>query len=237
MDLMPSIYRIFRSTEFYLIWIPYSVYVGFFNSLSSLLAQIMTPYGFSEDEAGIGGALLILVGLVSSAITSPILDRTKAFLLAIKLAVPVIGLCYLIFVWMPGTRGIVGPYVILSILGASSFSLVPVALEFLIELSHPISPEVTSTLGWGGGQLLGGIFIIVSDALKASKVADPPENLEKALIFHAVIAMATVPLPLCLGLFGRQHMMQLRRVESDRGDLEREGDEGQIEMNHGQARM
>ncbi|KAI1095624.1 MFS general substrate transporter [Rostrohypoxylon terebratum] len=221
--------RLLKSLEIWLILIPYAVYVGFFNSISSLLNQIMMPYGFSSDDAGIAGALLIVVGLVASAITSPILDRTKAFLLAIRISVPVIALSYLVFIWMPGTRDIAGPYVVLSILGASSFSLVPVALEFLCELGHPMSPEVTSAIAWAGGQLLGGIFLIVSDALKASETADPPENMDHALIFTAVIALAVVPLPLALGLFGRKDKLIMRRVRSD----ERDGGRRNIDNNGG----
>ncbi|RWA03705.1 hypothetical protein EKO27_g11401 [Xylaria grammica] len=148
---------------------------SFFNSISSLLNQILLPYGFTSDDAGIAGAVLIVVGLVASAISSPILDRTKAFILAIKVAVPIIGLSYLAFIFVPPTRELAGPYVILAVLGAASFSLVPVALEFLCELSHPMSPEITSTIAWGGGQLLGGIFILISDALKAGpKPTRPP---------------------------------------------------------------
>ncbi|KAI0377020.1 MFS general substrate transporter [Hypomontagnella monticulosa] len=207
--------RLLKSLEIWLVLIPYFIYVGFFNSVSSLLNQIMMPYGFSSDDAGIAGALLIVVGLVAAAISSPILDRTKAFLLAIKVSTPLIGLCYLAFVWMPATRDLAGPYVVLSVLGASSFALVPVALEFLCELSHPISPEVTSTVAWAGGQVLGGIFIVISDALKAGPDADPPFHMTNALIFTAVIALVTVPLPLALGLFGRQDRLVMRRVRSD----------------------
>ncbi|GKT86229.1 LOW QUALITY PROTEIN: major facilitator superfamily transporter [Colletotrichum tofieldiae] len=213
LGIRESVGIVSRSLELWLIFIPYAVYVGFFNSISSLLNQMMNPYGFSDEEAGIAGALLIVVGLVASAITSPILDRTKKFLLAIKVAVPVIGLCYLVFVWMPETRDIAGPYVVLAVLGAASFSLVPVALELLIELSHP--PEVTSTIAWAGGQLLGAVFLIISNALQADGRADPPKNMKNALIFQAVIAMAILPLPLCLGMFGRSDKVSLRRVRSD----------------------
>ncbi|KAI0421596.1 major facilitator superfamily domain-containing protein [Xylaria grammica] len=209
--------RLLKSIELWLILIPYAVYVGFFNSISSLLNQILLPYGFTSDDAGIAGAVLIVVGLVASAISSPILDRTKAFILAIKAAVPIIGLSYLAFIFVPPTRELAGPYVILAVLGAASFSLVPVALEFLCELSHPMSPEITSTIAWGGGQLLGGIFILISDALKAGPEADPPANLSRALIFTAVLALAAVPLPLCLGLFGRKDKLKLRRLRSDDG--------------------
>lgn len=175
----------------------------------------MSPYGFDDTQSGIAGAVLIVVGLVSSAITSPILDRTKAFLLCIRIAVPLIGLSYLAFVWMPATRSLAGPYVVLAILGAASFSLVPVATEFLVEMMHPVSPEVTSTLGWAGGQLLGALLIIISDALKAGPGADPPNNMTNALVLQAVLTMAVVPLPLSLGLFGRGDKILLKRVQSD----------------------
>lgn len=188
----------------------------------------MVPYGFSDDDAGIAGAILIVVGLVAAAITSPILDRTKAFLLSIKVAVPVIGLCYLIFIWMPATKSIPGPYIVLAILGAASFSLVPVAMEYLVELTHPVSPEVTSTLAWAGGQLLGALLIIISDALKAGAAANPPNNMANALIFQAVIGLVVLPFPICLGLFGRQDKVLLKRVQSDQ-NTNREAPTARIE--------
>ncbi|KAK0628955.1 major facilitator superfamily domain-containing protein [Bombardia bombarda] len=228
MSLPASARSLASHLEFWLLFVPFAVYVGFFNSISSLLVQIMAPYGYSTDDAGIAGAILIVVGLVAAAVSSPIIDRTKAFLLAIKLCVPVIGLAYLIFIWMPATHdsgGVAGPYVVLAFLGAASFSLLPVVVEYLAEVTHPVSPEVTSTLVWSGGQLLGGLFIIVSGALKdADGVVGsdrPPGNMYRALVFQAVIALAVVPLPLCLGLFGRGDQVSLRRVRSDEVARER----------------
>jgi MFS transporter, FLVCR family, MFS-domain-containing protein 7 len=208
-----------------MIMVPFTVYVGLFNSISSLINQLLQPYSFTEDQAGIAGALLIVVGLVTSAITSPIIDKTKTFLFAIKLQVPIIAISYLAFTWAPQTRNIAAPYAILSVLGAASFSLVPVVLEYLIELTHPVSPEVTSTICWSGGQLLGGIFILVSDALRDPGLNDgslddhtnrPPGNMWRALIFQTVIAMVVIPLPLALGCCGRDRKVRMRRVEADK---------------------
>ncbi|POR33848.1 Major facilitator superfamily domain-containing protein 7 [Tolypocladium paradoxum] len=213
--LRESIGVITRSPELWLVLIPAFVYIGLFNSMSSLLNQMMTPYGFTDDEAGIGGAVLIVVGLVAAAITSPILDRTKAFVLALKIFVPLIALCYLVFIWMPETRNVAGPYVVLAVLGAACFGLVPVSLEFLIELSHPVSPEVTSTTAWAGGQLFGAIFVIVSDALTDGEDGNPPYNMKRTLIFQAVIAVVVCPLPLFLGLSGRKDKVVLRRLRVD----------------------
>jgi len=220
LDLLPSLKSLFRSPEFYMIIISFWVYVGLFNSISSLLNQMLEPYGFSELEAGIAGGLLIVVGLVTSAVTSPIIDRSKKYLLAIKLQIPIIGLMYLGFIWAPPTQSLGAVYAILSILGAASFSLVPVALEYLIEITHPVSPEVTSTIGWSGGQLLGGIFIEISDALtdgpNGGAGGSVPYNMQRALWFQAVLAMLVVFPPLALGLFGRRKRVSLRRVEADK---------------------
>lgn len=203
------------SANFWLLFIPFSVYVGFFNSISSLLVQVLTPYGFTETQGGIAGALLILVGLVGAAVISPIVDRSKRYLLLIKILVPILALCYLVFIWGPPSGSIAATYVISSILGAASFSLVPVALEWLVEVSWPVGPEVGSTICWAGGQLLGGIFIVISDALTDGKDGDPPRNMHRALIFQAVIACVTAPLVLAIGLVGGG--AKNRRLEVDKG--------------------
>lgn len=153
--------------------------------------------------------------MVSAAITSPIIDRTKAFLMFIKCLVPLIGLSYLVLIWMPATRSMAAVIVVMAVIGASSFSLMPAVMEYLVELTHPLSPEVTSTVAWAGGQLLGAIFIVVSNALKAGSGASPPNNMTRALIFQAVICMVVFPLPFFLGLFGRGDKVLLRRVRSD----------------------
>ncbi|KIW39651.1 uncharacterized protein PV06_08247 [Exophiala oligosperma] len=205
-----------HSVEFYLMFIPFIVYVGFFNAFSSLLNQILEPYGFSETDAGIAGAILIVVGLVCAAVSSPIIDRYKFYLWYIRCAVPFLAVGYLIIIWAPQTHSLAYVDVVCAILGAASFGLVPVVLEFLVETHYPLGPELGSSLCWCGGQILGGIFIVIMNACKDdSKGASPPSNMKRALIFQAVLAIAVTPLPLCLGLFGRRARVRRLRWEAD----------------------
>ena len=78
----------------------------------------------------------------------------------------------------------------------------PVALEWLVEVTWPVGPELSSVVCWVGGQLLGGIFIIISDALKAGSGSEPPFNMQKALVFEAVVACAVVSSAFGLGWVG-----------------------------------
>jgi len=200
---METLTNISTSASFWLLLVPFAVYVGLFNALSSLLNQILFPYGFSETAAGLTGAILILVGLVTSAVTSPLLDRNPRWCLpALRVLVPIIAIGYLAFVWAPQTREVAAPYAISAVLGAASFSLVPLALELLVEVTWPVSPEVGSSICWAGGQLLGGVFIVIMDALAGAWEDQPSQNMKAALVFQAVLAMVIAPVPLFLGFFG-----------------------------------
>ena len=151
-----------------------------------------------------------------------------------------IALAYLVFIWAPQTRSLGFVFVMCGVLGAASFGLVPVALEFLVEIHYPLGPEVSSSLCWCGGQLLGGVFIVVMDALKDQGGVDdhkgdfPRGNMKRALVFQAVIAVVVAVLPLGLGMFGRRAMVRRRRWEADREGGGR--DEGREEEIEGEAR-
>lgn len=126
---------------------------------------------------------------------------------------------YLILVFAPQTRTVAAPYVVCALLGAASFSLLPTALEYLVEVTYPVAPEISSTICWCWGQVLGAIFIIIMDALKGGWPGQPAGNMKRALIFQAVISWIVLPLPLVLGWLGRSNTKLGRTNQSD-GDFE-----------------
>ncbi|PYH93012.1 cell surface receptor/MFS transporter [Aspergillus ellipticus CBS 707.79] len=224
--LLPALGHLFSTLEFYLILIPFSIYVGLFNSVSSLLNQILSPYDFSETEAGIAGGLLIIIGLISSAIISPLTDRYKHYLPTIRLLVPIIAVSYIALIFAPASPlGIVPSYVVCALLGAASFGLLPVVLEYLVEITYPLEPELGSTVCWVGGQLLGAVFILIQDALRAGEDARPSGNMRNSLVFGAVLAGVAVPGPLVIGCFGRR--VRRGRVDMERG-VELVGEPGDV---------
>ncbi|KAJ5732739.1 Major facilitator superfamily domain general substrate transporter [Penicillium malachiteum] len=221
--LLEATRELLTTVEFWLIFIPFSIYVGFFNSVSSLLNQILEPHGYSETEAGIAGAILIVVGLVAAAIISPITDRYKHYLGSIRVLVPIVVASYIALIFAPSSSaGIVPSYIVMALIGASSFAMLPVTLEYLVEITYPFSPEIGSTICWTGGQLFGACFILIQDALKDGEDAKPPLNMHRALIFSCVLCAVAAPFPLSLGLFGR--VVKRRRLEIDQGVEMREGE-------------
>ena len=203
------------NSSFLLLFLPFAIYVSAFNALSSLLNAIMYPYGFDEITAGLTGALLIVVGLVAAAITSPLLDRSPSLRLPVlKILCVALSAMYLAFVFAPATRGVAAPYAVAAILGAASFSLVPLSLELLVDVTWPVSPEVSSCVCWAGGQLGGGLFIIIMDSMRGKWKDEPKDNMKAGLVFLTVCCWLVLPLPLLLGYMGRGWQGRgARRVE------------------------
>jgi MFS transporter, FLVCR family, MFS-domain-containing protein 7 len=152
----------------------------------------MSPYGYTDNDAGIAGAVLILTGLVIAAVVSPLIDRFHVFLPVARVLVVIVSICYLAFIWVIRSNAYAGICVLCALLGAASFSLLPLALELSVELTHPVPPEVSASIYWIGGQVLGGIFVIIMNALRDDNGV-PKDNYTKALIFQGVIACIAVP--------------------------------------------
>lgn len=195
-SLVESARLLAKNYNFWGAFVLFGIYVGMFNAFSTFLYQIMGPYGYTSDDAGIAGALLIFVGIGYSAVTSPLTDRFHHYKILIAVQCPIMAGCYIAAIYMStSSLQLVGPYVVCAILGAASFSLLPIFLEWCQEQTSPADPSLTSSLLWCGGQLFGAIFIIVMNALKyPDTVGNPPGNMHRALIFEAVFA--------CVGLFG-----------------------------------
>lgn len=147
---------------------------------------------------------------------APITDRWKHYLGSIRILVPIIVASYIGLIFAPSSSAGIGPmYAVMALMGASSFALLPIVLEYLVEITYPFSPEIGSTICWTGGQLLGACFILIQDALKDGEDASPPLNMRRALIFSCVVCAVVAPLPMSIGLFGR--VVKRRRWDVDRG--------------------
>ncbi|PUU73060.1 hypothetical protein B9Z19DRAFT_1165105, partial [Tuber borchii] len=95
--------------------------------------------------------------------------------------------CYFALIFAPGTRTLAAPFRISALLGATSFSLLSLVLEWAVGQTHPAPPELTNVTLWLSGQRLGAAFLITIDALKDKSDND---KMWRSLIFEAVVACA-----------------------------------------------
>lgn len=84
-----------KNKDYLVLLFCFAVFVGIFNAMSTLLNQIVTPYGYSDDEAGFMGVAMIVGGLVGAICMAIFVDKTKLHKITIKFCLFVSGILYL----------------------------------------------------------------------------------------------------------------------------------------------
>lgn len=198
--------ELWMNKNFICLMIPFACYVAAFNAFASLTQQFIQPYGFSDVQAGIIGAAMIVVGLIASAGCAPIFDKTGAYQWPIRSCVLAASICYfgLIFAIRSYSTGVFVCIIILaSVIGAASLVLLPVVLELATDVTRPVLPELSASVLWIGGQGLGGVTILILDSLRT-----PDLKYTHGLIF--LILLTSLPVPFAMALASSKGVRESR---------------------------
>jgi MFS family permease len=139
--------------------------MGIFNGITTWVENIVRPRGFTPDDAGTLGALMLVGGVLGALIIPPFSDhqrkRVRYLLLGVVLAIP----------WLFGLAFAQNPWLLyLSGFGIGFFlvSLSPIGMQYAAEITQP-TPEGTSN---GLIQLCGQLSVVFVYIMEAFKSAD-----------------------------------------------------------------
>jgi len=202
--------------DFTIVILVFGALAGAANSFALLTAEIFEPVGYSDVTSGLLGATLLLSGLVAAIITAPLFDRIFTHHLAVtsKIVVPVVAIAWLSLIWAVKPGDTAGLFVIVTIIGTGSITMLPIGLELGCELTR--NSGGSSAILWFSGNLFGITFVLVEGALRAPATASPPLNMHKALMFNGVFIMLT-----CISIFSIRGT-QVRRENDVRMGQERQ---------------
>lgn len=66
------------------LFVAFSLGIGFFFTVLTLLNQLIQPLGYTNDDAGTFGSVFIVCGLVGAAVAGYAMERTKAYRMILK---------------------------------------------------------------------------------------------------------------------------------------------------------
>ncbi|KAI8972584.1 major facilitator superfamily domain-containing protein [Trametes punicea] len=178
--------------DFGIIVLVFGVLVGVINAFTIQSAEFFEPYGYSDTVSGLMGAVLLLVGLIAAAITSPLYDRvlTHHLALSCKALCPILIACWVALIWEIKPNNEAVCFVLMGLIGATGLTLLPAVLELAVELTR--NAEGSSALLWASTNLFGLIFVLVEGALRAGPDAQPPLNMRRAAIFQGVLVAGII---------------------------------------------
>lgn len=155
--------HILRQREMLILLYVFLVGIGVFNAVTTWIEEILAPRGFTAEQAGNAGALMMVGGILGALVVPILSDKTGRripFLIGCTaMAVP--GLAGLAF-----TQSYAGLLLSSFVLGVATLAAGPVGFEYGAERSHPAPESTTQGLLMMGGQLSGAVFIFAMDAVR-----------------------------------------------------------------------
>lgn len=153
-----------RKGAFLRLMIVFFVGLGVFNAVTTWIENIVGPRGFSSEQAGIIGGVMIVGGMVGALVLPSLSDRYRRrvpFIVGSLIG----ALVGLIGLTLAGSYGLLLASSFL--LGASLLSAGPIGFQYGAEIAYP-APEGTSNgLLLLMGQISGIVFILGMDSLKS----------------------------------------------------------------------
>jgi cyanate permease len=153
-----------RKGAFVRLMVVFFVGLGVFNAVTTWIENIVGPRGFTPEQAGITGGVMIVGGLVGALVLPSLSDRSRR---RVPFIVASLGGAFagLIGLTYAGGYGLLLASSFL--LGASLLSAGPIGFQYGAEIAYP-APEGTSNgLLLLMGQVSGIIFILGMDSFKS----------------------------------------------------------------------
>ena len=174
---------LFSNRNFYYLLLIFFVGLGVFNAVTTWIEVILKPRGFSSDQAGIIGGMMIIGGIFGALIMPMLSDyyqKRKPFIV-IALLGAIVGLAGVTFA---------NTYISLLtsgfVMGFFLLSAGPIGFQYAAEITHPISEVTSNGLVILMGQISGIAFIFGMDSFKAEHTG----SMTNPLIFLIALSVA-----------------------------------------------
>lgn len=156
---------IFRNRDFKWLMIIFFIGLGVFNSVTTWIENIVGPRGFSPEQAGITGGLMIVGGILGAVIIPLLSDhfRKRTPFIMLALAGSTLGLAGI-------TLATGYPLLLASgaVFGFFLLSSGPIGFQYGAEVTFPVSEGTSNGFLLLMGQVSGIAFIFGMDSFKDS---------------------------------------------------------------------
>ena len=191
-------------------WV-FTVFEGTFFSVGNLLSPLFGDSYTATQISALGGAF-VTVGVLATFAAGVILDRTKAWLVAIR-SISVLGTaCLLSALWVIPYGNFYITLGLCAVMGAAMCPILPAGYSFSVFLTHPVPPAVSNGLLMAGAQVFSVLMSLVGGKLLAI------DFLLGAGVF-CVLALTTVVTSFCMRQEAPSGRSDLGNTAEGRGSL------------------
>ncbi|XP_056004844.1 solute carrier family 49 member A3-like isoform X2 [Ostrea edulis] len=169
--------KIVKNKNYWVLCLSFGTGLAVFSSVTSFLDQALCPRGYSNDFAGLCGALMIVGGVVGAIIAGIYVDKTKRFEEVVKISFAIAVVFGVVFFELARYKN---QEILLAIMvtafGTFGFAMYPISMELAVEITYPVAEATSSGLLVVSGQVQGIIIVLatqfLTQPLSAAQLAD-----------------------------------------------------------------
>lgn len=182
---------LFRNRDFLWLMAIFFVGLGVFNSVTTWIENILSPRGFTAEQAGITGGLMIMAGVIGALIMPMLSDRYRKRVpfINIALAGATLGLA--------GVTFAESYTLLLASAAAFGFFLLssgPIGFQYGAEVTFPVSEGTSNGFLLMMGQVSGIAFIFGMDGFKSPVTGSMTLPLSVLIILMIISFLLSVRL-------------------------------------------
>ena len=182
---------LFRNRDFLWLMAIFFVGLGVFNSVTTWIENILSPRGFTAEQAGIAGGLMIMAGVIGALIMPMLSDRYRKRVpfINIALAGATLGLA--------GVTFAESYTLLLASAAAFGFFLLssgPIGFQYGAEVTFPVSEGTSNGFLLMMGQVSGIAFIFGMDGFKSPVTGSMTLPLSVLIILMVISFLLSVRL-------------------------------------------
>lgn len=194
---------LFRSKNFVILFICFTIILGLLNSLLALFNTILTDNGYTDSQSGTLVAACIVSGLLGASLSGVLMEKTQAYRTIMKVGA---GLCF------------VGSTVLYSVLYPNNFwpilfamcalgfvalPMLPIMIENCVECTYPVREELSIAWLHNGANAFGVAVVFIVQKLMDVKAIGPAPFLPSSLFIIALFFLCFLVILLYDGKYKR----------------------------------
>eukprot|EP01064_Diplonema_japonicum_P037002 TRINITY_DN8560_c0_g1_i1.p1 TRINITY_DN8560_c0_g1~~TRINITY_DN8560_c0_g1_i1.p1 ORF type:complete len:468 (+),score=45.93 TRINITY_DN8560_c0_g1_i1:28-1431(+) len=149
----------FKNGYFMLLCLSFGLALGAFNTLATVMNQILTPYGYDNTETSICSAVSIVAGFIGSGVTGVIIDKTHWYKSVLLLWMGIGSTALFAFYLCLGNDRLVLLCLCSGCFGLFIMPVIPLSMELGAEMLYPLDEALPVGLLVSSGQVFGIAFI------------------------------------------------------------------------------
>lgn len=230
-EVWKEVYTCLKDPNYRVVLWCFGLGLGFFNALLTILSQILSPCGYSEDDSGILGAIFLGSGLVGAILAGIALDLSHQYRPLLKGGYLLALIAVFLFSWTlkpHNFNGLAGSF---AFLGAVMLPLLPISIETSVEATYPVNEIYSSGILLTAGNLCGIPIVFIYTALVEGYEGSCEKFAKPATIFVLVlVVICTLPILLYKGAYLRLEAEKQAGTATGSAAAAAGGEEGGVEV-------